>query len=187
MAARLTAYLVAFIVGTTFIAGLIVGAQRDDDGPVDLIVLNGTRLHRRRQRHDGRSRGRAGQQDSARRHRPRDPAPAPAADGRRRRARAARCCLASTTRTRTSSSGGLSLTQIDLLDARTLPAIEDADRELGRGAIPIARGSPAAAGHYEPFPGGLPTRQMLDALVPDRPAFLSSLRRPHRLGELRGA
>src|ERR687898_2034667 len=40
MAARLTAYLVAFIVGTTVIAGLIVGAQRDD-GPVDLIVLNG--------------------------------------------------------------------------------------------------------------------------------------------------
>ena len=41
MAARLTAYLVVFIVGATFIAGLIVGAQRDDsDGPVDLIVHN---------------------------------------------------------------------------------------------------------------------------------------------------
>ena len=41
MAARLTAYAVAFIVGVTFIAGLIVGAQREDDGPVDLIVING--------------------------------------------------------------------------------------------------------------------------------------------------
>src|SRR5262245_44269556 len=41
MAARLTAYAVAFIVGVTFIAGLIVRAQRDDDGPVDLIVING--------------------------------------------------------------------------------------------------------------------------------------------------
>lgn len=41
MAARLTAYLVALIVSVTFIAGLIVGAQRDDDGPVDLIVVNG--------------------------------------------------------------------------------------------------------------------------------------------------
>ena len=41
MAARLTAYVVAFIVGMTFIAGLIVGAQREDDGPVDLIVING--------------------------------------------------------------------------------------------------------------------------------------------------
>ena len=42
MAARLTAYLVVAIVGATLIAGLIVGAQRDDsDGPVDLIVQNG--------------------------------------------------------------------------------------------------------------------------------------------------
>ena len=41
MAARLTAYAVAFIVGVTFIAGLIVGAQREDDGAVDLIVVNG--------------------------------------------------------------------------------------------------------------------------------------------------
>ena len=41
MAARLTAYAVAFIVGVTFIAGLIVGAQREDDGAVDLIVING--------------------------------------------------------------------------------------------------------------------------------------------------
>lgn len=41
MAARLTAYLVALIVGVTFIAGLIVGAQRSDDGPVDVMVING--------------------------------------------------------------------------------------------------------------------------------------------------
>jgi predicted amidohydrolase YtcJ len=41
MAARLTAYLVVGIVAATLIAGLIVGAQRDDsDGPVDLIVHN---------------------------------------------------------------------------------------------------------------------------------------------------
>lgn len=41
MAARLTAYLVAVIVGLTVIAGLLAGAQRDYDGPVDLIVVNG--------------------------------------------------------------------------------------------------------------------------------------------------
>src|SRR6187431_2343120 len=42
MAARITAYLVACIVGVTLIAGLIVGAQRaDDDAAVDLIVING--------------------------------------------------------------------------------------------------------------------------------------------------
>ena len=42
MAARLTTYVVVGIVAATLIAGLIVGAQRDDsDGPVDLIVQNG--------------------------------------------------------------------------------------------------------------------------------------------------
>src|SRR5438046_10175194 len=41
MATRLAAILVVVIVGTTLIAGLIVGAQRDDDsGPVDLIIHN---------------------------------------------------------------------------------------------------------------------------------------------------
>ena len=42
MAARLTTYVVVGIVAATLIAGLMVGAQRDDnDGPVDLIVFNG--------------------------------------------------------------------------------------------------------------------------------------------------
>jgi predicted amidohydrolase YtcJ len=41
MAARLTTYVVVGIVAATLIAGLMVGAQRDDnDGPVDLIVFN---------------------------------------------------------------------------------------------------------------------------------------------------
>jgi predicted amidohydrolase YtcJ len=41
MAARLTTYVVVAIVAATLIAGLIVGAQRgDSDGPVDLIVFN---------------------------------------------------------------------------------------------------------------------------------------------------
>src|SRR6478735_4116096 len=42
MASRLATLLVIVIVGATFIAGLIVGAQRDDaSGPVDLIIVNG--------------------------------------------------------------------------------------------------------------------------------------------------
>ena len=42
MATRLTTFLVVLIVAGTFIAGLIVGAQRDDaSGPVDLIIVNG--------------------------------------------------------------------------------------------------------------------------------------------------
>ena len=40
MAARLTTFVIAGIMGLTVIAGLIVGAQRDDDGLVDLIVHN---------------------------------------------------------------------------------------------------------------------------------------------------
>ena len=41
MAARLTTYVVVAIVAATLIAGLMVGAQRDDnDGLVDLIVFN---------------------------------------------------------------------------------------------------------------------------------------------------
>ena len=41
MAARLTTYVVVGIVAATLIAGLIVGAQRDDNsGPVDLIIHN---------------------------------------------------------------------------------------------------------------------------------------------------
>ena len=39
MAARLTTYVVVGIVAATLIAGLMVGAQRDDnDGPVDLAT-----------------------------------------------------------------------------------------------------------------------------------------------------
>ncbi len=69
-------------------------------------------------------------------------------------------------------SGGLGLDEINLLDAKTLEDIQSTirtyadshpDREwvLGRGWF------------YAPFPGGLPTRQMLDALVPDRPAYIT--------------
>jgi predicted amidohydrolase YtcJ len=42
MASRLATILVIVIVGATLIAGLMVGAQRDDaNGPVDLIIVNG--------------------------------------------------------------------------------------------------------------------------------------------------
>ncbi len=41
MASRLTTFIVALIVGGTVIAGLIVGAQREDESRVDLIITNG--------------------------------------------------------------------------------------------------------------------------------------------------
>ena len=41
MASRITTYIIVLIVAGTLVAGLIVGAQRDDaDGPVDLIITN---------------------------------------------------------------------------------------------------------------------------------------------------
>jgi predicted amidohydrolase YtcJ len=40
-ATRLTTLIVVSIVAATFIAGIITRAQRDDHGPVDLIVFNG--------------------------------------------------------------------------------------------------------------------------------------------------
>src|SRR5919109_4012207 len=41
MASRLTTLIVVSIVAATLIAGIIARAQRDDDGPVDVIVFNG--------------------------------------------------------------------------------------------------------------------------------------------------
>src|ERR671915_1583317 len=41
MASRLATLIVVSIVAATLIAGIIARAQRDDDGPVDVIVFNG--------------------------------------------------------------------------------------------------------------------------------------------------
>ena len=172
MAARLTAYLVAFIVGTTFIAGLIVGATRDDEGPVDLIVLNG-RVYL------------PGSDDNE--------AEAVAIQGNKILRVGSSREMQRLRRSQTVVvdakggtilpgfndahahllSGGLALTQIDLLDARTLPQIEETVR-LWASLHPNEAWVSGRGWHYEPFAGGLPTRQILDALVPDRPAYLTS-------------
>jgi hypothetical protein len=68
-------------------------------------------------------------------------------------------------------SGSLGLGWVQLLDAETFVSIQDRIRSfaathpdqpwvLGRGWL------------YGAFPGGLPTRQQLDALIPDRPAVM---------------
>lgn len=68
-------------------------------------------------------------------------------------------------------SGCLSLTQVNLLSAQRLEEVEDLIRRyvadnpslgcvVGRGWL------------YGAFPNGLPTRQQLDLLVPDRPAIM---------------
>jgi hypothetical protein len=70
-------------------------------------------------------------------------------------------------------SGGLSLERIDLVGAETLDDIQSRIRTWAAG-YPDA---PWVLGHgwyYQPFPGGLPTRQQLDAIVSDRPAQIVS-------------
>lgn len=172
MAARLTAYLVAFIVGTTLIAGLIVGAQRDDDGPVDLIVLNG-RVYTA----DGAGtmaeaiavQGnkilRVGTSREMQRLRRRQTVVVDARGG---------AVLPGFNDSHIHFvSGGLALGQIDLLDAKTPAQIDSAVREWA-AAHPDREWVTGRGWYYAPFAGGLPTRQQLDVLVPDRPAYLTS-------------
>jgi predicted amidohydrolase YtcJ len=172
MAARLTAYIVALIVGVTFIAGLIVGAQRDGDGPVDLIVLNGNVYTADA---DGTM------------------AEAVAVQGNRilqvgtnreiQRLRRPQTVVVDAKGGTVLPgfndshvhfiSGGLSLSDVDLLDAMTLPSIEAAITQWAM-QHPEREWVTGRGWHYDSFPGGLPTRQMLDTLIPDRPAFISA-------------
>ena len=173
MATRLTTYLVVAIVAATLIAGLIVGAQRDDnDGPVDLIVNNaevytadgeGTRADAVAIR--GNQILRVGsEREIMRLRRPQttviDAGGATVLPG----FNDAHAHVI---------AGGLGLDEISLQDALTLEqmagrirAWADANPEspwvLGRGW------------QSDQFPGGQPTRQQLDAIVPDRPAQLLS-------------
>jgi predicted amidohydrolase YtcJ len=68
-------------------------------------------------------------------------------------------------------SGALSLERVDLIEEQSLEAAQERIRSfaasnptspwvLGRGWL------------YGSFPGGLPTREQLDAVVPDRPAYM---------------
>jgi len=170
MAARLTAYAVAFIVGVTLIAGLIVGAQREDDGAVDLIVINGKVYAS-----DGGA----------------DLAEAVAVRGNKvirvgsnreiQRLKRAQTIVIDAKGGAVMPgfndahahliSGGLSLDQINLGDAATIDAIKDTIRVWSE-AHPEREWITGRGWYYQPFNGAMPTRQMLDALVPDRPAYL---------------
>jgi len=170
MAARLTAYAVAFIVGVTFIAGLIVGAQREDDGAVDVIVING-RVYAA----DGGA----------------DLAEAVAIRGNKvirvgsnreiQRLKRAQTVVVDARGGAVMPgfidahahliSGGLALDQISLGDAATVDEIKDTIRVWSE-AHPERAWITGRGWYYQPFNGAMPTRQMLDALVPDRPAYL---------------
>jgi hypothetical protein len=68
--------------------------------------------------------------------------------------------------------GSLSLENVDLLEAGTLEQIQQKIRDFA-AANPARPWVLGRGWLYGAFPGGLPTRQQLDALVPDRPAAMS--------------
>jgi predicted amidohydrolase YtcJ len=68
-------------------------------------------------------------------------------------------------------TGALSLERVDLIEDLTLPAVQARIRAFAE-ANPK---SPWVLGRgwlYVAFPGGFPTREQLDAVVPDRPAYM---------------
>jgi predicted amidohydrolase YtcJ len=172
MAGRITAYLVALIVGTTFIAGLIVGAQRDDGGPVDLIVLNGKVYTADGQGTmaeavavQGNKILKVGTSREIQRLRRAQTVVVDAKGG---------AVLPGFNDAHTHLlTGGLALAEIDLADAKTLPDVESTIRNWAE--LHIDRPWVTGRGwYYDSFAGGLPTRQILDGLSADRPAYLTS-------------
>ena len=173
MAARLTAYVVVGIVAATLIAGLIVGAQRGDtDGPVDVIVHNakvytagpdGTMAEAVAIR--GNQILRVGsEREIMRLRRPQTSM----ID-----AKGAAVVPGFNDAHLDFIAGGLSLDRVDLNGADTLDEVQARIRTWATAHAD----SPWVLGRgwdSEPFSGGLPTRQQLDAIVPDRPAQIVS-------------
>jgi predicted amidohydrolase YtcJ len=171
MAARLTAYLVVAIVAATLIAGLIVGAQRDDnDGPVDLIVQNATAYTADRRGTMAEAVAIRGNQilrvgsnrEIARLRRPQTVV----VD-----AHGGAVLPGFNDANVQFIRGGLTLNSVDLTGASSAEEILDriGSWSTANPASPwvIGRGwSPAY------FRNGLPSRQMLDTVVRDRPAVM---------------
>jgi hypothetical protein len=169
MASRLTTLIVAAIVVATFVAGLMVGAQRDDrTGPLDLVILNG-RVY-------------TGNGSFAEALAVRGNQILRVGANRQIKRLARRQTVVIDAHGGTVIpgfddahlhfvSGGLALQQINLLDAVTLEAIQRAIRAFARN-YPERPWVVGRGWYYAPFPGGLPTRRQLDELVPDRPAYL---------------
>jgi hypothetical protein len=171
MAARLTALIVVAIVTITVIAGLIVGAQRSDEGPqADLIVHNarifaadGTAPFDGAIAVRGNEIVRVGSDREVRRLRRPQTIEIDAGGG---------TVMPGFNDAHTHFlSGGLGLERANLLDSPTLADIERTIREFA-AAHPDRPWVIGRGWYYEPFPGGLPARRILDALVPDRPAYM---------------
>jgi predicted amidohydrolase YtcJ len=170
MASRLTTYIVVLIVAGTLVAGLIVGAQRDDGGPVDVIVTNG-RLYTGSATEFAQALAIRGNQilqvgsnhDIKRLRRPQTTV----ID-----AHGASVLPGFNDAHVHFLSGGLSLRNVNLLEDTTLEAIQARIKAFAE-ANPDRPWVVGRGWYYDPFPGGLPVRQQLDAVVPDRPAYMS--------------
>lgn len=172
MASRITTVLVVLIVAGTLVAGLIVGAQRDEaTGPVDLIVTNGRvftalgsplaeALAVR-----GNKVLRVGTNREIKRMR-RPQTVSIDAHG-------AAVLPGFNDGHAHLLSAGLALSRLDLSGLHTVREMQDAIRAYA-AAHPDRAWIRGRGWTYEAFPGGLPTRQQLDAAVPDRPAYLAA-------------
>jgi len=170
MASRLTTFIIVLIVTGTVIAGLIVGAQRDEvAGPVDLIVTNGRVFTGAHQEYaeavaiQGNKILQVGSNREIKRlRRPQtlmlDAHGASVLPG----FIDAHVHLADAARARAG---------VDLADAGTADALALRIREFAE-AHPDAEWIRGRGWSYDLFPGGLPTRHALDAIVAERPAYL---------------
>ena len=171
MAARLTAYLVVAIVAVTFIAGLMVGAQRDDnDGPVDLIVRNASVYTADRRGTVAEAVAIRGNQilrvgsnrEIARFQRPQTIVVDAQGGAVLPGFNDAHVDLI---------GGGLRLAMADLTGAAN--TAEVLDRLRAWTAVNPGTGWVVASGWSpDQFKNGLPTRQMLDSVIKDRPALV---------------
>ena len=171
MKSRLPALLVVVIVAATVVAGLMAGAQKDDrTGPVDLVVVNGRVFT---------GAGQAVAEAIAVR------GSEILRVGTTREIKAMAGAATKIVDARGGSvlpgfvdghvhfvSGGLGMDRVNLLDAESLDAIQRKIREFA-AANPDRAWVLGRGWYYSPFPGGLPTRQQLDELVPDRPAYMT--------------
>jgi predicted amidohydrolase YtcJ len=173
VAARLTAFLVAGIVGITFVAGLIVGAQRDDDsGPVDLIVYNGRVF-------TGEARGALAEALAVRGNRIIHVGSNREIKRLRRRqttvidAHGGAVLPGFNDAHAHVISGGLAMDRAALSDATT-PAAMQAKARAFAEQDPEREWVPGERWDHWLFPGARPTKHLLDAALPDRPVDLTA-------------
>jgi predicted amidohydrolase YtcJ len=173
MAARLTAFVVVAIVAVTLIAGLIVGAQRDDsDGPVDVIVHN-ARVY------TADSAGRTAEAVAIRGNQilrvgtDREISRLKRPQTTMIDAKGATVLPGFNDARVDFVDGGAAMDRIDLLDAAELEDLERRVRDWAE-ANPDQSWVLGRGWQRQLFADERPTRQLLDRLVPDRPARLLS-------------